>query len=203
MAEGAAAILAASPALAAANLITDGDFSSPNLGGGWNNFDTSFHGWTTDVGNGIEIGSSSIYGLPSDDAGGQNLELDGNTWGTDSYTVTGLSVGETYKLSWDYGGRTSGGPSSATATFGGVTVTTDSGSVGVWTPNVFAVVAKSTSETLTFTAAPTGTPSYGNEYTNISLTGAPELSTWAMMGLGFAALAFAGYRSRRTAISMA
>ncbi len=31
----------------------------------------------------------------------------------------------------------------------------------------------------------------------------PEPSTWAMMGLGFAGLAFAGYRSRRTAVSVA
>jgi hypothetical protein len=31
----------------------------------------------------------------------------------------------------------------------------------------------------------------------------PEASTWAMMGLGFAGLAFAGYRSRRTAVSIA
>ncbi len=30
----------------------------------------------------------------------------------------------------------------------------------------------------------------------------PEPSTWAMLGLGFAALGFAGYRSRRTAISI-
>jgi hypothetical protein len=34
-------------------------------------------------------------------------------------------------------------------------------------------------------------------------TGVPELSTWAMMGLGFAGLAFAGFRARRTAASIA
>ena len=31
----------------------------------------------------------------------------------------------------------------------------------------------------------------------------PELSTWAMMGVGFAALGFAGYRSRKGSISIA
>ena len=35
------------------------------------------------------------------------------------------------------------------------------------------------------------------------VAGVPEASTWAMMGLGFAALAFAGYRSRRGAPSIA
>jgi hypothetical protein len=34
-------------------------------------------------------------------------------------------------------------------------------------------------------------------------SGVPEPSTWAMMGLGFAGLAFAGYRSRRTPAAIA
>lgn len=33
-------------------------------------------------------------------------------------------------------------------------------------------------------------------------TPAPEISTWAMLGLGFAALGFAGYRARRSAIAI-
>ena len=37
----------------------------------------------------------------------------------------------------------------------------------------------------------------------VQLTGVPEPSTWAMMGLGFAGLAFAGFRARRTAVSTA
>jgi hypothetical protein len=125
----AAAILAASSAFAGVNLITNGDFSSPNEFGSWSNQGSSWEEWTTSAANGIEIGASSVYGLPSISPGGQNLELDGNTWGTDSYTVTGLTVGETYNLSWDYGVRDAGGPSSATASFGGVVLTTDGGSV--------------------------------------------------------------------------
>jgi hypothetical protein len=65
------------------------------------------------------------------------------------------------------------------------------------------VAATSTSETLSFTALDTGSPSYGNEYTNVSLSAVPEASTWAMMGLGFAGLALAGYRSRRPAAAIA
>lgn len=199
----AAAIVAASSAFAGVNLITNGDFSSPNEFGSWSNQGSSWEGWTTSAANGIEIGASSVYVLPSISPGGQNLELDGNTWGTDGYTVTGLTVGETYNLSWDYGVRDAGGPSSATASFGGVVLTTDGGSVVGWTLDHFVVIATSTSETLTFTALDTGSPSYGNEYTNISLSAVPEASTWAMMGLGFAGLAFAGYRSRRPAAAIA
>jgi hypothetical protein len=46
----------------------------------------------------------------------------------------------------------------------------------------------------------------GNDFgvANISLVEAvPETATWAMMGVGFAGLAFAGSRRRRTAISIA
>jgi hypothetical protein len=36
-----------------------------------------------------------------------------------------------------------------------------------------------------------------------SVPAIPEPSTWTMMGRGFAALAVAGYRARRTTISIA
>ena len=132
------------------------------------------------------------------------MELDAHTWGVDSYTVTGLTVGQTYTLSYDYGVRNGGGPSSAVTTFGGVYVTTD-GVTGEtswtngWYADTFTIVATATSENLVLAAADTGTASYGNEYTNFSLTAVPEAGTWAMIGLGFAALAFAGARSRRGA----
>ena len=50
---------------------------------------------------------------------------------------------------------------------------------------------------------PAGNPGVNGSY-NISLTvtSAPELSTWAMLGLGFAGLGFAGYRGRK-AVSIA
>jgi PEP-CTERM motif len=201
----AAATLAATAAFASTNLIQDGDFSTPvqTAPPHWSIYSPGVDGWTSLAKDGIEIGASSIYGLPSANAGGQNLELNANWWGTDSYTVTGLTVGATYYLSYDYGGRTDGGPSSATVSFGGVTLTTNSGSIGHWTSNFFQVVASQSSEDLILTAFQTGNTSYGNEFTNFRLSAAPEPSTWAMMGLGFAGLAFAGYRTRRAAISIA
>jgi len=38
---------------------------------------------------------------------------------------------------------------------------------------------------------------------NLPLSSTPEPSTWAMMALGFAALGFAGYRARKTSVSIA
>jgi len=43
----------------------------------------------------------------------------------------------------------------------------------------------------------------GSPAISVSITGIPEPATWVMMGLGFAGLAFAGYRSRRPTISIA
>jgi hypothetical protein len=201
----AAAILAASSAFAGANLIEDGDFSSPNMNGSWSDVANGYDGWSSnDPAGVIEIGASSVYGLPSANPGGQNLEVNANTFDAVSYTVSGLTPGATYDLSWDYGGRTGGGVQALDVSFGGALLTQDTGSLGVWTSNAFQVVALSSSETLTFASEVTGgLPSYGNEIANVSLTAAPEASTWAMMGLGFAGLGFAGLRGRRAALSIA
>ena len=48
---------------------------------------------------------------------------------------------------------------------------------------------------------PTGWPN--PDATQQMIIGAPELSTWAMMAVGFAGLAFAGYSGRRPAIAIA
>ncbi|SDJ65015.1 MULTISPECIES: PEP-CTERM sorting domain-containing protein [Bradyrhizobium] len=180
----------------ASNLIVNGDFSTPNQSGGWSIYSPGTSGWTNANGDGVEIGTSPIYGLSCISAGCQNLEVNANTFDRDYQTITGLTAGATYTLSWLYGGRTSGGPDALEVYWGNTLLTTNSGSVGVWTPNSFSVVADGTSETLTFLAIVTnGLPSYGNEVTNVSLTAAvPEASTWAMMLLGFLGLGFLGFR---------
>jgi len=198
----ATALLAATVAFAGPNLISDGDFSSPAQGGGWSIYSPGADGWTNTNGDGIEIGYSPIYGLPCDNSGCQSLEVNANTFDTDQQIVSGLHIGTTYKLSWDYGGRTSGGPDFLDVYFGGAYLTQDSGSVGSWTPNTFFVTATSTSEALVFQSLITGgAPSYGNEITNVSLS-APEPATWAMMLAGFVGLGFLGFRRSRQTNSL-
>lgn len=187
------------PAFAGVNLVQDGEFSTSNVGTSWTTTITT--PWTnlTDV-NGIEIGYSPIYGLPTANATGTNLEVNAYTWGGVEQTVSGLVVGQVYDLSYLYGGRTSGGPDSLNVSFGGTLLTTDFGSAGVWTPNSFLVTATATSEVLEFASIPSdGSPSYGNEITNVSVTAVPETSTWVMMLAGFAGLGFAGYRRKKIA----
>jgi MYXO-CTERM domain-containing protein len=193
----AAAVALCASAHAATNLIQDGDFSSPNQGGGYSVYSPGINGWLNTNGDGIEIGNTGLYGLPCDNGACQNLEVNANTFDTDIQTVSGLTVGETYRLSWDYGGRPGGGPQQLNVSFGGNPLTSDSGSFGSWTTNSFIIVATSTSETLQFQSIDVGgLPSYGNEITNVSLTAAPEASTWAMLLAGFGGLAAVGYRRR-------
>ncbi len=47
-------------------------------------------------------------------------------------------------------------------------------------------------------SGPNGGPGHYYGYTGALTVSAPELATWAMLGLGFAALGFAGYRKART-----
>jgi hypothetical protein len=183
---------------AKANLITDGDFSLPNQGGGWSIYYPGTNGWVNTNNDGIEIGTSPIYGLPCANAACQQLEVDANTFDTDGQPVSGLTVGQAYTLAWLYGGRTSGGPDFLNVYFGGQFLTQDSGSVGYWTPNSFTVVATATTEDLVFSSVPTtGSPSYGNEITNVSLNATPLPSTWTMLIAGFIGLGFFAYRGTK------
>ena len=193
-----ATFMALSPAQAA-NLIDDGDFAVPNVGSGWGFFNNGSVGqWTNTNGDAIEVGNSAIYGLPCFSGSVcQNLEVNANTFDTVSQTLTGLVVGQTYNLSWAYGGRTGGGPQALNVSFGGTLLTQNTGSLGAWTINAFSVLATSSSETLTFSALDLGgLPSYGNEITNVSFSAVPEPMSWAMMLLGFGGLG-AVVRNRR------
>jgi hypothetical protein len=195
---GAVIAVSALAGAAHADFIVNGDFSDPSVGS--YGFFASIPGWVNDNDDTLEIGKSTVYGLTCVTSACQNLEVNANGFDTVSQTVTGLTVGKTYDLSWLYGGRNGGGPQALNVSFGGVAVTTDTSDNGVndfWSPNAFKVVATATSETLTFASEVTsGIPSYGNELTDVSLTPVPEPAAWALMLMGFGGLG-AGLRTRR------
>jgi hypothetical protein len=192
----------------ASSLIVDGNFSSPDQGGGYNVYYPSIDGWFNSNGDGVEIGTSTIYGMPCISIGCQHLEVNANTFDTINQTVSGLIVGETYNLVFDYGGRPGGGPQMLDVNFGGVLLAVDTGSYGTWTLNSFGVVATSTTETLTFSSVDTselgGLPTYGNEITNVALFTTPLPSTWTMLIAGFIGFGYFAYRgSKKNAASVA
>lgn len=219
----------------ATQFITDGDFTDTTGTLGQIDVDTTVAGWTANGGysfvfNKADTGSPAGVAL-WDKADGGTSTWDGMTKSGSgnfiamdgdyitepvSQTVTGLTVGKTYDLSFNYAfGQQSGFSGDTeqhiTASFGSwsaVVPTPDEAlpSLGFsgWSTYTTSLTATDTSETLSFLA-------YGNLpvppfalVSDVSLTGTvPEPSTWALMLLGFGGLGYAGFRSRRRTIAAA
>lgn len=131
--------------------------------------------------------------------------------------VTGLIVGQTYTLTFDFAGAQEynygNGPSTDSWYFGFENMNIDQQSAVLnnsykgftgWNTQTFSFVATQTSDTLYFLAqgAPAGQPPF-SLLDNVSLVGAygtvstaPEPATWAMMLLGFGIIG-ASLRTRR------
>ena len=138
-------------------------------------------------------------------------------------TITNLTVGDTYTLSFNYAfGQQSGFPQSVTesltASIDSFSVTLPSAFSGCdsngdnctggylnpehgfsgWSTYSTAFVAGATTETLSFLAAGSKQVPPFALISDVSLTGSvPEPSTWAMMLIGFVGLGYAGFRSSR------
>lgn len=200
LAVGPAGTASAGPA----NLINNGSFDSPNVGTNWAIFaNGGVPGWTSNN-NEIEIDYTPVLGLPcySGSGGCQSMELDGTTFDTISQTVTGLTPGENYVLSWGYGDRSGSGPQQLDVLFGGSLVTSDIGSgAGTWTANSFIVTADASSEVLSFSAVDTsangGEPAVGNEVGDVALVAAPEPASLALLSVGMLAVGLIRRRSMR------
>jgi hypothetical protein len=219
----------------AKQFVVNGDFTQLSNGVGQFDTNTTVVGWSGNGGydfvfnsadaggpgryGGVSLwdaangGATSWNGLSSLGAGANFAALDGD-FETDpiSQTITGLTPGRQYYLSFDYGfgqqyGFYGDTQQTLTVTFGGTLNSTSpiynlnsTGGSGWMSAGGF-VTADATSDVLSFLA-------YGNLpvppfalVSNVSLTGAgaPEASTWALMLAGFAGLGLAGWRSRRVA----
>ena len=196
-------LVGATPSIADSNLIKNGNFTGFNGAsapgpGGWGLYSNGqVNSWTTtDSGSLIEIDSAGPIGPGSNPFGTYSLEVNANKPETVSQTISGLTVGQTYVLSWEYGDRPGSGAESMQVYIGDHLVTTDTDKGGnsaiVWNGNAFVITATSTSETLSFVGMPdNGLPSYGNEVTDVSLVATPEPSTWLLLLSGLGLLGFA------------
>jgi hypothetical protein len=178
---------------ARANLITNGDFTNGSSAG-W----TAFQTYNPGASDSVEVNPSGVYGLSCYDANCYNMEVNANTLDTVTQTVSGLTVGATYTLSWAYSGRTDYGNQELEVSFGGGLLATELSSVSApWTTETFTVTATQASEVLSFASENVGgSPGGGNEVTAVSLTQAvaePE-AVWTML----TALAGLAFIRRRT-----
>jgi hypothetical protein len=205
------------------DLIVNGSFENPDVGGSWNPFSNGeVPGWNAiDAANPttspvIEIDNSGeSVGGPAYD-GVQSLEVNAYNPEDVYQTITGLTVGQTYVLSWAYGDRPGSGDEELQVYFtpttdltGATAVATDYDNLNgsnpnlLWFPNVVVVTAASTTEVLSFNGVycsgvtDHGGASYGNEIDAVSLTTAPEPSTLFLFASGLGLLGFV-LRRRRT-----
>jgi len=96
-----ALLCCASMALAGPNLIVNGGFESPTIGTGSYAISPAIPGWTSTIGDGIEI-QRWIAGTPYE--GNQFVELDSNN-SSNMFQDIATDFGKTYRLSFAYSPR--------------------------------------------------------------------------------------------------
>jgi len=170
-----------------------------------------------------QYGNVKLWGPGSGSSNGLTLSPDGGAFiasdpafqrSAIEQTISGLTVGKTYALSFDWAVGQQAGftlPTDAgwDVSIGSTTFSTPDVSIpgkgfaGWFTPT-HDFVATSTSELLSFAAfcnpasrGCAGTVPPFALLDSVSITGVPEPATWAMMILGFAGLGYAGFRSAR------
>ncbi len=219
----------------AASLVTNGGFEDLSNGPGQLGYNTEAADWTTtgynfvfasgtadSTGSVGQYGGLSLWGPndgsanglpPSSPDGGNFVGADGDfDVGPISQVINGLTVGETYKVGFDYGYAQQQGYNGDTKQYWQVSLGGDSKNLPTydlpsrgfsgWSFANVVFTATSTTETLSFIA-------HGNLpippfalLDGVSLNEVPEPATWSMMILGVAGIgAFA--RRRRATMTVA
>jgi len=153
------------------NLVNDGGFEDPFVGGTFNSYNAgdNFGAWHVDSG-GVDL--INTYWTSAE--GVQSVDMNGTSAGSISQTIGGLSVGQQYQLSFFLAGNPAGGPTikDLQTSLGG----------NVLGSNSFDITGKSTSDmgwtqfTYNFTAADSSTLLSFQSLTSAPCTGASALS---------------------------
>jgi hypothetical protein len=220
----------ATTAQAATQFVTNGDFSSLTAGLGQLGYNTDATGWSTsgynfvmnvgDVGSDGQYGNLSLWdvanggsntwnGLGPTDSGNY-VAMDGDfSVGPITQTITGLTPGSTYTLSFAYAfgqqytfnGGTSQGlivDLGSTQVLSTLENPIDDHSFSGWQTFTGTVKATSASEVLSFLAQSTPAIPPFTLVTDVSLIGSvPEPASWGMMIVGLGAMGAVARRRRR------
>ncbi|GGC91591.1 DUF642 domain-containing protein [Undibacterium terreum] len=209
------ALVCASAASSAANIVTNGGFEANKFDGSWTTM-SSITGWTStgafEVQKGSNSGGLNVFDVAYE--GVQYLELNSDGLTTVSQSLH-TTAGGLYDLSFVFSGRsdTPSGAASSMEVFWGnldlgkITAAANSGWVAYDFSNLQAL---SDNTTLSFKSlGPTSASSYGSYLDAVSVNSlgksaaastVPEPATLASMSLGLGMLAFAS-RRRKTAKS--
>jgi choice-of-anchor C domain-containing protein len=170
-----------------------GAFSTLGLGS------TAITGWVV---GGLGVDYIGTYWEAAD--GTRSVDLSGNDKGSISQMLNGLTIGQTYQVTFSLAGNPDGGSSTKVA------VASDGGSQSSvyaflqggntkssmgWTPQSFTFTATGESANLTFSASEND--AYGPALDNVGIAAVPEPATWAMMILGFGVVGATVRGSRR------
>jgi choice-of-anchor C domain-containing protein len=212
---GLAAALAffstASPASAVVNLISNGSFE-------FGTNDAAFGGFSTIPGsasiNSWLVGGSVdwINGYWQAQSGTHSVDLNGTSIGSLQQTIATVA-GQAYALTFYVSANPDNIPNPGSdsrtllASAGGASmsfgytafVPPNSRSEMNWDLRTFNFVATGESTLISFASTtPEGNCCYGIALDNVAVSAVPELSTWAMMLLGFAGIGFVAYRRTQT-----
>lgn len=192
------AVFLFSAAVASANVIVNGDFEDDvGLSGtAWNVFN-SINGWSTLSGPGIEVQHNTIVTAQSGD---QYVELDSYGNSAMSQSISGLTAGQSYDLSFWFHARTNNGSND-----NGIDVYWGDSAPGTlelsivdaifsdftsgWQEFTLNLIASASTMYLTFSAAGWNN-SLGGFVDNVSMTASvPEPGSLALLAIGLLGLA--------------
>lgn len=192
---GLVAVVAAAamtPAAAGAVTIANPSFEEFGAGGDPGAFFTTLSGsqlpgWT------IENTIEHIGGYWQPQSGARSIDLSGNSPGAISQTLTGLTAGTAYIVSFFISGNPDGGPNPRTGTLqlgsssdlvSYTLSATNTRAMMNWQQVSYGFTATGTTALLRLASSP-DTGAFGLAVDNFAIAAVPEPASWAMMILGF------------------
>jgi choice-of-anchor C domain-containing protein len=203
---GAALLLGAHSAYAVS--ITNGSFETGTNPGAFTEVGvggTNITGWTVDSGTLDYIGS---YWAASN--GGRSLDMSGSSAGQISQTITGLTDGQEYKVTFDLAGNPDGAPASkdlkvsADGFTGMYSFNTTGHSTGSavamgWSTQTFFFTASGTSAVLAFLSLTPG--SFGAALDNVTIAATPLPGAILLFGSALGGMGFLGFRRKKLEVA--
>jgi choice-of-anchor C domain-containing protein len=188
--------------------ITNGSFETGTAPGSFHEVGTGgtdITGWTVDSGSVDYIGN---YWASSN--GSRSLDMSGSSAGQISQTISGLTNGQEYKVTFDIAGNPDGAPASkdlqvSADGFSGLysfnTTGHSTGSVAAmgWSTQTFFFVASGTSATLAFLSLTGG--SFGAALDNVTIAATPIPGAILLFGSALGGMGFLGYRRKKMAVA--